>query len=206
VRLCLNASKIAAELEARYGPAPAPPPARKLQLLPYQLAALYHLARALDAPGARFLEIGTGHGASGYILAKAAPRAEVLSVTTSPAEAAAATAFWQAHGCGRIYACPVASWDLLERTAADPVPLDLVFVDGDHNRIARDLPWFNRLRPGGLFLCHDYSPQDSRSPSAIVYAELNRVSGQLERIFDVLLEDEHKIGMAGFYRREGEVL
>jgi predicted O-methyltransferase YrrM len=203
----MPAAAIAAALEAQYGPAPAPPPVRKLQLLPYQLAALYHLAKELDAPGAHFLEIGTGQGASGYMLAKAAPRAQVLSITISPAEVAAATTLWMGQGCGNgIYASRVASWDLLQRTAVDPVRLDLVFVDGDHNQIARDLPWFNRLRPGGLFLCHDYSPQESRCPSAIVYAALNRLLGVLGRPFDVLLQDEHLVGMAGFYRRPGEVL
>ena len=95
------------------------------------------------------------------------------------------------------------SWDVLAR---DTDAWDLIFIDGDHNRIARDLPWFNRLREGGLLLCHDYSPQDSRSPSGIVFAELNAMAERLGRPFDVRVIDEGKVGMVGFYCGPGETV
>lgn len=188
------------EMSARCPSAPALP-AVKRKVLDYQLLALYWLARQYDREGARILEIGTLHGGSGYMLAKAAPRAHILSLTASEAESAGARRFWQSQGLRHIETRVELSWDLL---AHDRTSWDMVFIDGDHNAIARDLPWFDRLREGGLLVCHDYSPQDSRTPSGIVYAELNRMAELLGRPFDVRLVDEGKVGMAGFYRRAGE--
>lgn len=182
---------------------PRLPPAVKLKVLDYQLLALHVLARPYDRPGARILEIGTGHGGSGFMLARAAPHATITSLTTSVDEKEFAESYWRAQSLRNIEALAVASWDYVR---ADTEDFDLVFVDGDHNRIVRDLPWFNRLRIGGLFLCHDYSPADSRAPSAIVFAELDRVSAILGRSFDVRIVDEGKVGMAGFYRQAGETL
>lgn len=198
------AREIREQLE-RLTPGRPPLPTVRLQLLDYQLLALHYVAARYNRPGARVLEIGTGHGGSGYVLSRAAPLAQIVSLTISPAEVAAATAFWRSHGCRNITSRLAASWDYIQLEDG-PHELDLVFVDGDHNRIARDLPWFNRLRPGGLFLCHDYSPQDSTSPSQIVYDTLNRAALHLGRPFDVVLVDENKIGMAGFCRRPGETL
>lgn len=180
-------------------------PAVKRKVLDYQMMALYVLARPYNRTTARILEIGIGHGGSGYMLAKAAPRAQIISLTVNPAEKAEAEAFWRSQGCFNITAIVMASWDYLEWTSA-AVACDLIFVDGDHNRIARDLPWFNRLSVGGLFLCHDYSPEGSRTPSPIVYAELNTMAVKLSRPFDVCLIDEGKVGMVGFYRRDGETI
>lgn len=185
-------------------PGAPPTPRVKLQLLDYQLKALYVLARQFNRKGARILEIGTGQGGSGYMLSHAAPLAEIRSLTTTPAEAVAAERFWASQGRRNVMAQVVSSWELLKQSHA--AEWDMVFIDGDHNRIARDLPWFDRLRPGGLLLCHDYSPADSRSPSAIAFAELNAMAEKLGRPFDVLLVDEFKIGMAGFYRQGDERL
>lgn len=178
---------------------PAFPPVKR-KVLDYQMVALYHLARQFDHPGARLLEIGTGHGGSGYMFGHAAPRASIVSVTTNPAEMAAEK-LWRSCGIKQAWVTVQASWDLL---AADSAVWDLVFIDGDHNRIARDLPWFDRLRVGGLLLCHDYSPDDSRTPSGVVFSELNAMAERLGRPFDVRIVDEGKVGMVGFYRREGE--
>lgn len=202
-----SAEAIRRQLDALCAEIP-PAPQVRLQLLDYQLAALFVLARRFNRPGARILEIGTGHGGSGHVLGKAAPLGKVVSLTTSFAEKGASEALWRSGGCSNVVACVVASWDFLERTKGDRHfhELDMVFVDGDHNRIARDLPWFNRLREGGLLLCHDYSPQDSRSPSGIVYAQLNAMAARLGRPFDVRIVDEGRVGMAGFYRQPGETL
>jgi predicted O-methyltransferase YrrM len=173
----------------------------KAQLLDYQQMALFALARQFDRKGARILEIGTGHGSSGLLLAKAAPRARIVSLTVSPSEKTIAERWWASHGCSNITARVQASWDLLP-TNIDT--WDLIWLDGDHNRITRDLPWFDHVNAGGLFVCHDYSPQDSRSPSAIVFAELNAMAERLGRPFDVRVVDDGKIGMAGWYREAGE--
>lgn len=179
-------------------------PTVKRELLDYQMAALYYLAQAYDRPGALFLEIGTGRGGSGYMLAKAAPNARIDSLTVSLPEAMAARYLWKHEALTNIEAHVTPSWDYLQQNAPEML-LDLVFVDGDHNRITRDLPWFNRLAVGGLMLFHDYSPQDSARPSAICYAELNKLAERLGRPFDVRIVDDTKTGMVGFYRREGEV-
>lgn len=184
------------QLKAMAPDYPGAPPARA-QMLDYQLVALYLLGRQFNRPGCRMLEIGTGQGASAFLLSKSAPSARITTLTTSAAEIAIAERLWRAHGCGNVTAVLAASWDFL---LTDTERYDLIFVDGDHNRIARDLPWFNRLRTGGLFLCHDYS----RLASATVWAELNLMSEALARPFDVLLVDEREIGMAGFYRAAGE--
>lgn len=176
-------------------------PSVRCKLLDYQMLALYLLARRYDRPGAHLLDIGTGAGASAFLLAQGARQARIVSLTTSAADATAAERFWRSQGCATIEGRIEASWDYLARIGG---VWDLVFVDGDHNRVARDLLWFDRLREGGLLLCHDYSPADSAAPSAIVYAELNALAARLGRPFDVRLVDERRIGMAGFYRRAGE--
>lgn len=174
-------------------------PAVKRKVLDYQMLALYYLARAYDH--GRILEIGTGHGGSAYMLAHAAPNATVVSITTNPHEKIDAERYWRSVGIKHALVVVEPSWDFLARTED---MFDFVFIDGDHNRIARDLPWFNRLNVGGLMVCHDYSPQDSRTPSGIVFDELNALRDRLGRPFDVSLIDEGKVGMVGFYRREGE--
>lgn len=199
-----KAATIFQTLARQYPDAPLLP-AVKRKLLDYQMIALYGLARQFDRPGARILEIGTGHGGSGYMLAKAAPQAKIASLTIDPNGTAVAAGLWKQGNCHNIEAVFALSWNFLEVQENPLAPLwDMVFVDGDHNRIARDLPWFNRLLPGGLLLCHDYSPQDSPRPSAIVYAVLDGMAEQLGRPFDVRLVDDTKTGMVGFYRREGE--
>lgn len=177
-------------------------PAVRRELLDYQMAALYYLAQQYDRLDGRLLEIGTGRGASGYMLAKACPCARVASLTVDPAGAATADSLWAMHRLKNIETTVMASWDYLERYQGGP--LDLVFVDGDHNRIARDLPWFNHLRPKGLMVFHDYSPADSPRPSAICHAGLDEMATSLGRPFDVRIVDDTKTGMVGFYRREGE--
>ena len=195
-----DVSQLYREMEKLCACIPQPPPV-KFKMLGYQMAALSILARPYNRSGARILEIGTGHGASGTMLAKAAPLAQIISLTVSPAESVAAIELWRKSGCKNIASLVEASWNYLER---DRTPFDMVFVDGDHNASARDLPWFNHLGVGGLFLCHDYSPEGSRTPSPIVYAELNRLAERLGRPFDVRLVDDGHVGMVGFYRREGE--
>lgn len=185
-------------LFARFAHAEMPMlPRVKRQLLDYQLMALWHFARQYNRKSARILEIGTGHGGSGYMLSRAAPKATIVSLTTSQGEVDAAKRFWAAQRCKNITAVLGSSWDRLD---ADCSSYEMIFVDGDHNRIVRDLPWFDRLTDDGLIVFHDYSPQDSRSPSSIVFDELNAMSDRLGRPFDVRIVDEGKVGMAGFYR------
>lgn len=193
-------AELLAKMQARVPDAPAMPPVKR-KVLDYQMLALYACASCFNRPGARILEIGTGHGGSGYMIGHAAPLATILSLTTNPGEKVEAEAFWRRAGIGGASVTVASSWDYL---ACDGQKWDLVWIDGDHNRIRLDLPWFDRLKIGGLMLCHDYSPNDSRTPSGIVYSELNAMAERLGRPFDVSLIDEGEVGMVGFYRRKGE--
>jgi hypothetical protein len=96
---------------------------------------------------------------------------------------------------------PVASWDLLPNLVPG-VLFDLVFVDGDHKQFARDLPWWDRVKVGGLFVCHD--DNDWQSPH--VKAGLDALAAKLGRQRDVEVRDTDRVGrgLSGFYRREGD--
>lgn len=186
---------------ARLWPGAPAMPAVKRKVQDHEMAALWGLAKTFNQTGHRILEIGTGHGGSGAMLAQGAPKAMVLSLTIDENGAQNAEHLWQSLGLRNIRVARAASWDYLARTQD---MWDMIFVDGDHNLIARDLPWFNRLQVGGLLVCHDYSPQDARLPSAIVYERLNEMAARLGRPFDVEIVAADKCGMAGFYRRPGE--
>ncbi len=176
-------------------------PSTKRKVLDYQMVALWALAKTFNQVGRKILEIGTGHGGSGAMLAQGAPKAMVLSLTVEPGGARNAEQLWKSLGLGNIRVTVASSWDYLARTQD---MWDMIFVDGDHNQIARDLPWFNRLQVGGLLMCHDYSPADSPRPSPVVYERLNELAAGLGRPFDVEIIDDEKTGMVGFYRRPGE--
>jgi predicted O-methyltransferase YrrM len=175
-------------------------------LLRYQAMFLFGLAQQFNRAGANILELGTAVGYSASMMAQGAPLARI--VTLNPRQGEIELAKKNLRPWPNVTVVVMYSWDYLERTPAAQTPnetrLDMVFVDGDHNQIARDLPWFNRLSVGGLFLCHDYTPLGSKKPSPIVYAELNRMAERLGRPFDVSLIDDGRVGMAGFYRHEGE--
>jgi predicted O-methyltransferase YrrM len=137
------------------------------------------------------------------MIAQGAPLARI--VTLNPRQGEIELAQKNLRPWTNVKVVVMYSWDYLARTP-DGNLLDMVFVDGDHNAIARDLPWFNRLVAGGLFLCHDYTPIGSKQPSPIVYAELDRLAERLGRPFDVSLIDDGRVGMVGFYRRDGETI
>ena len=211
MKLTGSARVISSELRKRgpaVPPAAYPPKGVKREMLDYQLAALYQLAKPYDQLGACFLEIGTGHAGSGFVLAKAAPSAQILSLTMSAGEAAAAMLLWRKHGLRKIESKVGSSFQLLERTlyGGDPPRFDLIFVDGDHNAFGRDLPWFNLVRTGGLFVCHVYSPPGCRVASPVVFTGLNMMADKLGRPFDVLIVDDEHIGMAGFFKRDGDYI
>ena len=71
--------------------------------------------------------------------------------------------------------------------------------------MAEDLPWYNKLKVGGLMIHHDYCPADAPvRPCRWVYETVNAFSTRLHAP-DVLMADDTREGMAGHYRREGEV-
>jgi len=169
------------------------------QLLAYQQAALFILASRYNHPGAVLLDIGTAAGHSAALMTLAAPRAEII--TLEPSEKMIRLAKENLAAFAQIRVMHDFSWDFEER---DPkLQLDMVFVDGDHNRIARDMPWWDHVRAGGLMLFHDYSPETARAPSPRVVEAVNDMARAVGRVPDVLIIDSDAIGMAGFYRRRG---
>lgn len=168
-------------------------------MLHYQAMALFLLARQYDRKGAHMLDIGTFKGYSAAILAQAAPKAHVLTLNPCGAEVVEARDYLA--GFPNIEVQTVASWDLLEIYAGPK--FDLVWVDGHHKSVARDVLWWRWLIPGGLMGFHDYCGLESPSP-ARVHSVLNacrEISGQ---DFDVLIVDDEGVGMAGWYKQMGE--
>jgi predicted O-methyltransferase YrrM len=177
-------------------------PPYKREVYQYQAAALYALARQYNKAGVRILEIGTAYGFTAAALAEAAPRAMILTITPNPGNFEAATKHLAAYpniGVKQITSC-----DLLKEYPL-PADLSMIFVDGDHKNVVLDLPWYNLLVPGGLMLFHDYAPLESGRPCPPVYEALNDMAARLGRPFDVLVEDDARVGFPGFYRRAGEV-
>lgn len=175
-------------------------PERKRQIAPYQGAALYALAKPYNRVGASILEIGTFIGYSAAIMAEAAPYARI--VTLNPNQDEADEARRNLRPYRNVTVRGQLSWDYL-LSQIGPC-WDMTFVDGDHKRIARDMPYWNHLLIDGLFLHHDYSPADSARPCPPVYDELNRFSELLGRAMDVQVIDDAKIGLAGWYRRDND--
>ena len=167
------------------------------QMLPYQALALYALATRYNVAGANILEIGTAAGFSASLLAQAAPLATIVTLNPRDWEVATATNYLEPWP--NVTAVQAVSWDYL--ASYQGPQLDMVFVDGDHNRVPKDLPWFNWLKIGGLMLFHDYS--EAACPA--VYRTVNQLVLDLDRLLDVKIIDNEKIGMAGFYRWDGEV-
>ncbi len=169
----------------------------KRQIYPWQAACLYALACHKDGPGHMALEIGTARGYSATFIARAMPHSQVTTLNPNVPELLLASRVLTPLGVQMV---AERSWDYLEKTTLD---YDLIFVDGDHAQILRDLSWFNRLVVGGLMVFHDYSPAGKRACPP-VYAGVNRLAASLGRAPDVLLMDDGQAGLAGLYRQEGE--
>lgn len=166
----------------------------------YQAGWLYVLTRPFNHTGARILEIGTLCGYSAAAMAEAAPLARTLS--SNPNKPEVDTASRRLAGYTNVKVLAAYSWDYLALSPSDT--WDMIFVDGDHKQVQRDLPWFNRLKIGGLMLFHDYSPREAGNPCIPVYEALEAVRRE-KRAPDVELVDNNRVGMAGWYRREGEI-
>lgn len=173
---------------------------REVQL--EQGAAIAYLASQYNRSGARILEIGACQGYTAGILALAAPLA--LDVMTLELHKGRAANVRSAVGRLRVIVIQQRSTDFLSDAVKRGETYDMIFVDGDHARVAHDLPFWNLLRPDGLFLHHDYSPEGSARECVPVYDALNHFGAQLNRAPDVLVQDDTLVGMAGWYKREYE--
>jgi predicted O-methyltransferase YrrM len=172
----------------------------KREIRGYEAATLYALAKQFDLDSAEIFEIGACYGWSASVMANAAPRAHIVTCTPNPVHVVYARENLKPYP--RVEVREARSVDLLN--AYHGPLLDMLFIDGDHEAVADDMPWWNWLKPGGLMFHHDYSPADSPlRPCRRVWDVLN---GWAEHAhpFDVRIADENREGMAGWYRCEDE--
>lgn len=165
---------------------------------PYQAMALAMLAADYNKPNANILEIGTYYGYTAAVMATAAPLAHITTLNTHPGEVTVARKALASLANVKVECA--ASWDYLKEYTGPA--LDMIFVDGDHKRVALDLPWFDWLRVGGLMVFHDYTPLGAPRHCPPVYNALNAAVERIGRGFDVIIIDDRKIGMAGWYKQK----
>ena len=165
----------------------------KREVSEYQGAVLYALARQYDRPDAAILEIGTAWGYSAACLASGAPRA--MLITLNPKEKEYPLAVKHLSHWRNVGVIDEKSWDYYDQVDDT---YDLIFVDGDHGQVGRDLVWWERVRPGGLFLFHDYAPDGAWRPCQEGYEAVNEFGVGLGWPLDVLVQDERGVGLAGF--------
>ena len=167
----------------------------------YQALLLAHFAMEVGRSELPLiLEVGTALGYSAAVMAHAAPGTHVFTLNPKDHEVEEALrTVGTMKNVSVIKSTSVAYLGTEGKSLRDT--LDLVFVDGDHAKVHRDFAFFWTLKPWGLLLFHDYSPEGCRRPCPPVYDGVNRMATLLGREPDVLLVDEERVGMAGFYRR-----
>lgn len=177
-------------------------PTIKRQIAPYQGAALAYYAHYFNYPGARFLEIGTALGYSACLMATAAPQAHITTLNPKDGEYEKARTALRIRSNVTVVKQTSQEWYAARRGEL----YDLIFVDGDHsyNVVLHDSQFFNWLRPGGLILFHDYSPDGSARPSDGSFRALNDLQAK-HRPADVKVIGTGQVGMLGWLRQEGEV-
>ena len=173
-------------------------PANKKEIWEEQAAVLAICAAQFDREDALILEIGANRGMSAAVMQLAAPRARVTTLEPDPLRRQATRINIRELGVAVRPETSVAYLSVDDRT------YDMIFVDGDHKHIRLDLPWYNRLADGGLFIHHDFSPPGSSRPCPPVFEALTEFSSVFNHEPEVLVRDQTGTGIAGWYRREGE--
>lgn len=172
----------------------------KREIWTYQAALLYVCAQQYNRPDAQLMEFGTCWGWSAAVIASAAPNANLVTMTPNPNHAKISAG--QLSIYKRVKVLDWKSTDLLAQYTGPKI--DMLFVDGDHDNVALDMPWWNWIEVGGLMLHHDYTPKGAPRQTPIVYAELERFKEFIGRKPDVLMIDNLGTGMAGWYKRKGD--
>ena len=153
--------------------------------------AIFDMVKLYNAPECKLLEIGVKHGFTLAIMAMACPLAKLLGVNPSLREI----------GIAKKNLAPYKNVELVCSKSWDYLPecqtmFDVIFVDGDHNNIAKDLPWWTRVRDGGLMLFHDYDYNHSR----IVFNQLNQFLVALDKAYFDFHMDINGNGLVGLYK------
>lgn len=168
----------------------------KREILRHEAAVLFALARGYNDEDVHFLEIGTAWGYSAAVMAEAAPLATITTLNPKLPEFERAVKHLKLYE--NVTPKLVHSWDYLEGYAGEA--LDLIFVDGNHDQVERDLVWWDRMAPGGLMLFHDYSPDGSGRPCQQVVEAVDAWAAANGLEPGVRVEDNRGIGMIGFYK------
>ena len=171
------------------------------RVYPYQSVWLYHLCKQTP-PVANMLELGTYYGYTTAIMALSSPDARI---TTLEPGLGYPDAVRNLAGLKNVECLCVKSMDYLGLYSwiMPSGVFDLIFVDGDHNKIERDLHWWNLLKTGGMIVFHDYSPAGSGRPCPIVFETLNRFATWL-RVPDELIQDENGVGMVAWIKHHDD--
>ncbi len=174
-------------------------PRSKREVWLEQGAAIAYLASQYDRPDADILEIGACQGYSAALMKLAAPQA---TVTTLEPHGDRRRRVRAAVGSLGVTVRAERSTIFLRYCVEEGQKYDLIFVDGDHAKVRDDLPYWNLLRPDGLFLHHDYSPPGSKRECRPVWEAINTFASELGHPIDVLVQDDSGVGLAGFYRHD----
>jgi len=123
---------------------------------------LYNLAAQLPLKN-DILEVGSWKGKSTIFIAKGAPWATVYAVDTFKATGLTKVAKstyrdfknnLKKAAVNNVKALPMKSLTAAKRFKKES--LDMIFIDGDHNRAREDFDaWFPKLKYGGLMVMHD---------------------------------------------------
>jgi len=169
----------------------------KSQVGLHQACALVLLARQFAGKEAAILNIGCAFGYSTACLAEGAPDADIVSLDVAPKRIKLAKKALVRYP--NVKVLQIASWDFFLPNAGRL--WDMIFVDGCHRAIWKDMPFYNTVRPGGLFMSHDYIP--ARFP--FVVEALDSLKEQFGRLYDVRIYDDRGCGVVGMVRQEGEM-
>jgi len=170
----------------------------KRQVAPYQGAVLFALANQFNKSHCLILEIGTAWGYSAACISEGAPWAKITTLNPKQGEVGVAQRYLKGYKNVEVF--QYTSMEFCKKIKKTDIMFDMIFVDGDHDKVGEDLIWWNRLNKGGLMLFHDYSPDGAGRPCRPVYSTLNDWAFKLDRSFDIEVVDNRNVGMVGLYK------
>ena len=168
-------------------------PDRSQAIRQYQAAIVYLLAAQYN--GQTIIELGTKMGYSTCILSMAAPDARIFTVDNDPVMLEQARRNL-ADDFSNITFVEANSWDFADQ--ANDGKVGMVFVDANHQRVKEDMVWWPKIKPSGLMLWHDYTPDKFPDVVAVVdrLADVQRPGAPP----DVVVIGGNNNGMAGIYK------